>query len=72
MDQELAEKVAALPDRPGVYVMKDGAGRVLYVGKASSLRARVRQYFQGGHVESPRIQHLVRKIRDVETIVCAN
>ncbi|HEX4835854.1 MAG TPA: excinuclease ABC subunit UvrC [bacterium] len=68
----LAEKLAALPDQPGVYLMKDGAGRVMYVGKATSLRARVRQYFQPGHTDSPRILHLISKIRDVETVVCAN
>ncbi len=68
----LAEKLSALPAQPGVYLMKDGAGRVLYVGKASSLRARVRQYFQAGHTDSPRILHLVSKIRDVEALVCAN
>ncbi len=66
------EKLATLPDQPGVYLMKDGAGRVIYVGKASSLRARVRQYFQPGHADSPRILHLISKIRDVETVVCAN
>lgn len=69
---DLAEKLAGLPAQPGVYLMKDGAGRVIYVGKASSLRARVRQYFQAGHTDSPRIRHLVSKIRDVETVVCAN
>ncbi len=68
----LAEKLGTLPDQPGVYQMKDGAGRVLYVGKAASLRARVRQYFQAGHTDSPRILHLISKIRDVETVVCAN
>jgi excinuclease ABC subunit C len=68
----LAERLRTLPDQPGVYVMKDGAGRVLYVGKASSLRARVRQYFQAGHADSPRIHHLVSKIRDLETVLCAN
>ncbi len=68
----LTERLAALPDQPGVYLMKDGAGRVLYVGKATSLRARVRQYFQAGHTDSPRILHLISKIRDVETVVCAN
>jgi len=70
--QALTEKLATLPDHPGVYLMRDGAGRVIYVGKASSLRARVRQYFQPGHTDSPRILHLISKIRDVETVVCAN
>jgi len=68
----LTEKLATLPDQPGVYLMKDGGGRVIYVGKASSLRARVRQYFQPGHTDSPRILHLISKIRAVETVVCAN
>jgi len=68
----LTEKLAALPDQPGVYLMKNGAGRVVYVGKATSLRSRVRQYFQPGHTDSPRILHLISKIRDVETVVCAN
>jgi excinuclease ABC subunit C len=68
----LSEKLGTLPDQPGVYLMKDGAGRVLYVGKAASLRARVRQYFQPGHTDSPRILHLISKIRDVETVVVAN
>ncbi len=71
-DGGFTEKLAALPDQPGVYLMKDGAGRVIYVGKASSLRARVRQYFQPGHTDSPRILHLISKIRDVETVACAN
>jgi len=69
---DLQTRLAALPDQPGVYLMKDGAGRVIYVGKASSLRARVRQYFQPGHTDSPRILHLISKIHDVETVACAN
>ncbi|HET9000334.1 MAG TPA: excinuclease ABC subunit UvrC [bacterium] len=69
---DLSEKLRTIPDQPGVYLMKDGAGRVIYVGKATSLRARVRQYFQAGHSDSPRILHLVSKIRDLETVVCAN
>ncbi|HKV45387.1 MAG TPA: excinuclease ABC subunit UvrC [bacterium] len=68
----LAERLRTLPAQPGVYLMKDGAGKVLYVGKASALRSRVRQYFQTGHTDSPRILHLISKIRDIETIVCAN
>ena len=69
---DLTEKLGTLPNQPGVYLMKDGAGKVIYVGKASSLRSRVRQYFQPGHTDSPRILHLISKIRDVETVVTAN
>jgi len=44
--EELRNKLDALPPQPGVYLMKDKAGEVVYVGKAASLRARVNQYFQ--------------------------
>jgi excinuclease ABC subunit C len=42
---DLREKVAQLPIQPGVYLYKDGGGKVIYVGKAKNLRARVRSYF---------------------------
>jgi excinuclease ABC subunit C len=65
----LEEKLAALPDEPGVYLQKDAAGKILYIGKARSLRSRVRSYFgkDGGH--SPLTRKLARLIVDVETIV---
>ncbi|MDZ7632243.1 MAG: excinuclease ABC subunit UvrC [Gemmatimonadaceae bacterium] len=65
----VAGKLAHLPDAPGVYLWKDAAGLVLYVGKAKSLRSRVRSYFSGEHETSVKTRHLVRLIRDVETIV---
>jgi len=69
----LEEKLQLVPTRPGVYLMKDATGRVIYVGKASVLRNRVRQYFQdSGHLESPRIRHLMSKIADFEVITCEN
>jgi excinuclease ABC subunit C len=56
-----------LPDAPGVYLMKDDAGRVLYVGKAQSLRARVRQYWQAGRSAAPlRIESAIDQVADVE------
>ncbi len=65
------EKLKLVPTRPGVYLMKDAAGRVIYVGKAASLRNRVRQYFQeSGHAESPRIRHLMSKIVDFDVVAC--
>lgn len=69
----LATTLRLLPARPGVYLMKDAAGRVLYVGKAASLRARVRQYFQDhdGHA-TPRLSVLVPRVADVDTVVTAN
>ncbi|MDQ7842532.1 MAG: excinuclease ABC subunit UvrC [Armatimonadota bacterium] len=69
----LEDKLKLVPARPGVYLMKDGAGRVIYVGKAAVLRQRVRQYFQdSGHLESPRIRHLMSRIADFEVIACEN
>lgn len=60
---------AAAPAGPGVYVMKDAEGRVLYVGKARSLRRRLAAYFKpSGHAD-PRIAQLVRRIAAYETIV---
>ncbi len=65
----VAGKLAHLPDSPGVYLWKDVAGLVLYVGKAKSLRSRVRSYFASDHETSVKTRHLVRLICDVETIV---
>ncbi|SMB91498.1 Excinuclease ABC subunit C [Thermanaeromonas toyohensis ToBE] len=66
----LEEKLAHLPDHPGVYLMRDAQGQVIYVGKAASLRNRVRSYFHGQH--PPRIQALVRQVADVEYILTDN
>ncbi len=61
-------KLAGLPDAPGVYLMRSARGRVLYVGKARSLRSRVRSYFRrGGH--SYKTRALVARITDFEVIV---
>lgn len=68
----LAEKLASLPPRPGVYLMKNAAGEVIYVGKASSLRSRVRSYFQAGRRGDPRLDLLVGEIADFEVIVTAS
>ncbi|HYN81203.1 MAG TPA: excinuclease ABC subunit UvrC [Gemmatimonadaceae bacterium] len=66
---KVASKLPHLPDGPGVYLWKSGDGQILYVGKAKSLRSRVRSYFGADHEESPKTRHLVGKIVDVETIV---
>jgi excinuclease ABC subunit C len=69
----LRETLRLLPPRPGVYLMKDAGGRVLYVGKAASLRARVRQYFQDPDAQgNPRLRLLVPRIADVDAVVTAN
>lgn len=68
----LAETLENLPASPGVYQMKDGDGKVLYVGKASSLRSRVRSYFQESADLSPRIALMVEKVRGIDLVVTAS
>ncbi|MDO8503032.1 MAG: excinuclease ABC subunit UvrC [Gemmatimonadaceae bacterium] len=65
----VAAKLPHLPDGPGVYLWKAGDGKILYVGKAKSLRSRVRSYFGQDHCESPKTRYLVNQITDLETIV---
>ncbi len=69
---EPREKAATLPESPGVYLFKDAAGAVLYVGKARSLRSRVRSYFLESRWIDAKTGSLVREIADMETIVLAN
>ncbi|MSU49028.1 MAG: excinuclease ABC subunit UvrC [Opitutus sp.] len=67
----LKEKVRQLPDKPGVYLMKDRLGRIIYVGKARSLKKRVSSYFQRGRaatVQQPKIRALIDLIVDVDTM----
>jgi len=66
---KLNEKIAELPDTPGVYIFKDVSGDVLYVGKAQSLRTRVRSYFQVNADLQPRIRLLVSQVRDMDFVV---
>jgi len=68
----LDEQVARLPDRPGVYLYKDARGQVIYVGKAASLRSRVRSYFQESRARDPKTDALVSHIRDLDWIVTDN
>jgi excinuclease ABC subunit C len=69
---EPREKAASLPERPGVYLFKDAGGTVLYVGKATSLRDRVRSYFLQSRWVDAKTGSLVREIADLETIVVDN
>jgi excinuclease ABC subunit C len=65
----LEEKLKNLPTSPGVYLHKDEAGKIIYVGKAKNLRNRVRSYFQSGRGHDAKTRELVRRIRDLEFIV---
>ena len=59
---------ARLPTTPGVYLMKDEAGRVIYVGKAKDLRSRAGSYFLKAAAEEPRTARLVDEIRDIDYV----
>ncbi len=63
------DKLRHLPARPGVYLMKDADGAILYVGKAKSLRSRVRSYFVASASHAPKTRELLRRVSDLETIV---
>jgi excinuclease ABC subunit C len=65
--QGFKDKVNAAPKEPGVYLLKDRTGKVIYIGKARNLRARLRSYTQAK--DDPRLGALVRSVRDLETIV---
>jgi len=69
---ELREKVANLPAQPGVYLFQDAGGAILYVGKALSLKSRVRSYFLEKSSQDAKTGSLVREIADLEYIVVDN
>ncbi|MCU0705737.1 MAG: excinuclease ABC subunit UvrC [Fimbriiglobus sp.] len=65
-----AEKVKTFPHTPGVYLMKDACGNVIYVGKAKSLRSRASSYFQKEAQIDPRTCELVKHIADIDYLPC--
>ena len=70
MIDKLREKANMLPMLPGVYIMKDSFGKVIYVGKAKKLKNRVSSYFRGEHL--PKVEAMVRKVADFEVIVASS
>ena len=65
----LDEKLQHLPTEPGLYLHKNSRGEIIYIGKAKSLRQRVRQYFQSSRAMDAKTQELVSRIADLEFIV---
>jgi excinuclease ABC subunit C len=65
----LQQKLQQLPDKPGVYLMKDAEGEIIYVGKAQSLKNRVRSYFQNPAGLDAKTAALAAKIADLETVI---
>ncbi len=72
MSTTLTEKLERLPDRPGVYLYKDARAQVIYIGKAASLRGRIRSYFQTSRVRDAKTDALIDSIQDLDYIVTAN
>ncbi|MBI2607387.1 MAG: excinuclease ABC subunit C [Candidatus Doudnabacteria bacterium] len=68
----MAQKTKQLPARPGVYIFKNAAGDILYVGKANKLKNRVRSYFQPDPARSNRIQQMISQIRDLSYVITDN
>ena len=66
------EKLKLLPENPGVYIMKNAAGKIIYVGKAVVLKNRVRQYFQSQRNHTPKVRAMVANVADFEFIMTAS
>ena len=64
-----SQVLSRLPTSHGVYIFKDTSGEILYIGKAKSLRPRIRSYFRGGASHSIKTQELVRRVESLDTIV---
>jgi excinuclease ABC subunit C len=65
-------KLQTLPTKLGVYIMKDAAGKIIYVGKAINLRSRVRSYFHTPHSQAPKVLRLAAEVSDLEFIIAGS
>lgn len=68
----IAEQLKQLPNSPGVYLLKDGAGNILYVGKAANLHHRVRSYFGAGQKLLPKLQRMVARVSELDFFVTSS
>ena len=69
---DIQENLKKLPAKPGVYIHRDKLGQVIYVGKAISLKNRVRQYFRSSGTMDPKVRAMVSHIAEFEYIVCGS
>ncbi|MEO6891104.1 MAG: excinuclease ABC subunit UvrC [Ktedonobacteraceae bacterium] len=72
MNEKIQSVLNSLPHKPGIYLMKDAEGTILYIGKAISLYSRVRSYFQESTDLSPKNRSMVAKVDDIEFLVVRN
>ena len=70
--EKIQQALAVLPDKPGVYLMHDAHGKVIYVGKAVVLKNRVRSYFRNLASHTPKVRAMVEKVAEFETIVTSS
>ncbi len=70
--EAIRKRLRAVPDEPGVYLLRDAGGHVIYVGKALRLRDRLRSYFTPGYASNARLVELLRKVSDFEFVRTAN
>ena len=68
-ERPVLQQVKALPERPGVYLMRDGRDEVIYIGKAKRLRSRVRSYFGSSRSLEPKARALAEQVRSIEHVV---
>lgn len=66
----LKQKANRLPQSPGVYIMKDASGKIIYIGKAKALKNRVTQYFGSGNQHTHKVRQMVSRVCDFEYIIC--
>ncbi|MGM9561272.1 MAG: excinuclease ABC subunit UvrC [Phascolarctobacterium sp.] len=71
-NDNIKNALAVLPDKPGVYLMHDAEGKVIYVGKAVVLKNRVRSYFRNLASHTPKVRAMVAKIAEIETIITSS
>ena len=72
MNSRVEAKIRQVPDHPGVYIFKDGEGKILYVGKGVSLKKRVSSYFQPARPLTARLMQLVSRVEDLEWILAGS
>ena len=71
-DESVLHQVHSLPERPGVYIMRDARGDVVYIGKATRLRDRVRSYFGSSRSLEPKVRALAEVVRQIDHVVTRN
>ena len=70
MNEIIQDKLKNLPKTPGVYMMKNSSGKVIYVGKAIALKNRVSQYFHSPNRKDPKTAAMISEVADFEYILC--